>query len=80
MKFQTDKFYDIVRHEYISDIHGAPKENEDPYITKTPLLLRNYNNEMVLDYVKVERISYLMTHHGDKYDIAEKFVAELKQK
>ena len=21
-----------------------------------------------------------MTHHGDKYDIAEKFVAELKQK
>ena len=36
----TDKFYDIVRHEYISDIHGAPKENEDPYITKTPLLLR----------------------------------------
>ena len=36
----TDKFYDIVRHEYISDIHGAPKENEDPYITKTPLFIK----------------------------------------
>lgn len=78
----TDKFYDIVRHEYISNIHGAPKENEDPYITKTPLFIKKtITMKWFLDYVKSWSAYHTwMTHHGDKYDIAEKFVAELKQK
>lgn len=77
----TDLFYDIVRHEYISERDGAPTENENAYVTKTPLFIRKViDMTWFLNYVRSWSAYHTwMKEHGGKYDIAEVFVDELKQ-
>ncbi|CAK9438482.1 uncharacterized protein LODBEIA_P27060 [Lodderomyces beijingensis] len=76
-------FYDIVRHEYVSERDGAPAKNgEDPFTSKTPLFIsKTIDMNWFLNYVKSWSAYHTwMKKHGDKYDIAETFVEELKQK
>lgn len=76
-----DLFYDIVRHEYISERDGAPTGTENAYVTKTPLFIcKIIDMRWFLNYVKSWSAYHIwMKEHGDKYDIAEVFVDELKQ-
>ncbi|KAI5953422.1 hypothetical protein KGF54_002794 [Candida jiufengensis] len=78
----TDLFYDIVRQEYIVDRDGPPAPQEDPFETKTPLFIRKIiDMKWFLNYVKSWSAYHSwMKDHGDKYDIAEEFVEELKNK
>ncbi|KAI5954764.1 hypothetical protein KGF57_003787 [Candida theae] len=75
-----DLFYDISRHEYVSERDGAPSETEDAYVTKTPLFIRKViDMKWFLNYVRSWSAYHTwMKEHGDKYDIAEVFVDELK--
>ncbi|KAL6453472.1 TMT1 Trans-aconitate 3-methyltransferase [Candida maltosa Xu316] len=77
----TDLFYDVVRHEYISERDGVPKISEDPFATKTPLFIKKtITMKWFLDYVKSWSAYHnFMTANGGEYDVAEKFVAELKE-
>ncbi|KAG5421894.1 hypothetical protein I9W82_000987 [Candida metapsilosis] len=77
----TDLFYDIVRHEYISERDGVPNATEDAYVTKTPLFIHKViDMKWFLNYVRSWSAYHTwMKEHGDKYDIAEVFVNELKE-
>lgn len=79
----SDLFEDIVRHEYISERDGAPsiEESDDPFATKTPLFIsKTIDMKWFLNYVKSWSAYHSwMKEHGEKYDIAERFVDELKQ-
>ncbi|KAI5960381.1 uncharacterized protein KGF55_004673 [Candida pseudojiufengensis] len=78
----NDLYYDVIRHEYIVDRDGVPKNEVDPFKTKTPLFIKKtINMKWFLNYVKSWSAYHAwMKDHGDKYDIAEEFINELKNK
>ncbi|KAK6460908.1 S-adenosyl-L-methionine-dependent methyltransferase [Scheffersomyces coipomensis] len=75
-----DLFTDVLRHEYIIERDGYPtdfKKGGDDY---TPLFIhKRITLKWFLNYVKSWSAYHSwMKDHGDKYNIAERFVDELK--
>lgn len=72
----TESFYDIVRNEYRVDDDDSPLDT-----AKTPLSIRKkITLKLFLAYVQSWSAYHSwMKDHGHKYDIAERFVAELKR-
>lgn len=69
----TKYFEDIVRHEYDPVYQGADESSTSLYISK------KINLPIFLDYVKSWSAYHSwMKEHGDKYDVAEAFVDELR--
>lgn len=77
----TTEYYDIIRKEYISDRDGAPADSEDGFETKTPLFIKKtIDMKWFLNYVKSWSAYHAwQKEHGHKYNIAERFVEELKK-
>ncbi|EAZ63816.2 trans-aconitate methyltransferase 1 [Scheffersomyces stipitis CBS 6054] len=75
-----DLYYDIQRVEYISERDGVP-DNFDPKAAKTKLFIhKKITVKWFHDYVKSWSAYHSwMKEHGEKYDIADKFVDELKE-
>lgn len=70
-----DTFYDVIRHEY------RVEKDPTPLTTVTPLSIRKrITLKLFLAYVQSWSAYHSwMKDHGHKYDIAERFVEELKQ-
>ncbi|KAK6454113.1 trans-aconitate methyltransferase 1 [Scheffersomyces xylosifermentans] len=77
----TDLFYDMERHEYISSRDGVPQDYSKPGPPATALFIhKRITLKWFLNYVKSWSAYHSwMKDHGNKYNIAEKFVDELKQ-
>ncbi|KAK6198740.1 S-adenosyl-L-methionine-dependent methyltransferase [Scheffersomyces amazonensis] len=73
-------FYDVIRNEYISERDGAPSDYSQGAVEKTPLFIhKRITLKWFLNYVKSWSAYHSwMKDHGHKYNIAERFVDELK--